>query len=74
MDKDILDGYNSPQGAEDYTGKFERHWIERINNAREQRLVRSLLGDLPQSALTLDLPFGYGRMYPLLENISTRIV
>jgi len=74
MDKDILDGCNSPQGAEDYTGKFERHWIERINNAREQRLVRTLLGELPQSTLTLDLPCGYGRMYPLLENISTRIV
>ena len=76
MDKDILDGYNSPQGAEDYTGKFERHWIERINNAREQRLVRTLLGDLPQSSLTLDLPCGYGRMQYLREilRISARSV
>ena len=74
MDKDILDDYNSPEGAEDYTGKFERHWIERINNAREQRLVRALLRDLPNSTLTLDLPCGYGRMYPLVKSMSSRVV
>ena len=74
MDKDILDDYNSPEGAADYTGKFERHWLERINNAREQRLVRALLADLPESTLTLDLPCGYGRMYPLLKSMSTHIV
>ena len=74
MDKDILDGYNSPEGAEDYTGKFERHWIERINNTREQRLVRALLGNLPKSRLALDLPCGYGRMFPLVKSVSANVV
>ena len=74
MEKAILDNYNSPEGAESYTGKFERHWIERINNVREQRLIRELLSDIPQCEIALDLPCGYGRLYPLLKGVSTRVV
>lgn len=74
MEKAILDDYNSPEGAESYTGKFERHWIERINNLREQRLIRELLSDIPPCEIALDLPCGYGRLYPLLKGVSTRVV
>ena len=74
MEEEILGDYNSPEGAKSYTGKFERHWIERINNIREQRLIRELLRDIPQCEMALDLPCGYGRLYPLLKCLSTRVV
>ncbi len=77
MEKAILDRYNSPAGAADYTGKFKKHWTERINNVREQNLVREVLATIPKSeieGLSLDLPSGYGRLNPLLSEVAPRIV
>lgn len=77
MEKRILDGYNSPEGSAKYTKKFEKHWTERINNEREQRLVRGLLSKVPEADLTgfaLDMPCGYGRLYPLLGAVTARVV
>lgn len=77
MEKYILDRYNSPQGAASYSGKFEKHWTERFNNRREQQLVRQLLGQMPSadlSGLALDMPCGYGRLYPLVREVVPRVV
>ena len=77
MEKRILDRYNSPQGAVSYTGKFEKHWTERLNNRREQQLVRRLLGQMPEAdlaGLALDMPCGYGRLYPLVREVVPRVV
>ena len=77
MEKHILDRYNSPQGAASYSGKFEKHWTERLNNRREQRLVRRILGQIPatdRAGLALDMPCGYGRLYPLVREVVPQVV
>jgi len=77
LEKAILDRYNSPEGAAEYTVKFKKHWWERVNNLREQNLVRRLLAQLPKEEITglsLDLPSGYGRLNPLLREVTPRIV
>jgi len=73
MDKDILSRYNSPEGATDYANKFERHWIERINNWNEQRLLQRLLRSVAVGRFdgwALDLPCGYGRLYYILRDLG----
>lgn len=77
MDKDILSRYNSPEGATDYSRKFERHWTERVNNWHEQRLLRRLLRSASMGkldGLALDLPCGYGRLYSILHNLGASVV
>jgi SAM-dependent methyltransferase len=77
MDKDILSRYNSPEGATDYTKKFERHWTERINNWNEQRLLQRLLRSASIGRLdgwALDLPCGYGRLYYILRDLGASVV
>ena len=74
MEKKVLDRYNSEYGAVSYTGKFNRRFSERINNVVEQRLVRKWLSTLPRVDLSLDVPCGYGRMYPLLKTVSAQVV
>jgi len=77
VEKHILDRYNSAQGAISYSQKFEKHWLERLNNRREQRLVRRILRRIPRgdlAGLALDLPCGYGRLYPLVREVIPRVV
>lgn len=74
MEQHVLDTYNSAAGANSYTRKFEKRWTERINNVREQRLVRSLLREMPRSETALDMPSGYGRLFPLVKSVSTNVV
>lgn len=74
MEKHVLDRYNSEYGATSYSGKFERRFSERLNNVVEQRLVRSWIETLPQVELGLDVPCGYGRMYPLLKTRAKQVV
>ena len=74
MEKQVLDRYNSEYGATSYTGKFNRRFSERINNVVEQRLVRGWLGTLPKVELALDVPCGYGRMYPLIKTVAAQVV
>lgn len=77
MDKDILARYNSSEGATDYTGKFERHWTERVNNWSEQRLLKRLLRGINGSARdarALDLPCGYGRLHSVLKELGASTV
>lgn len=77
MDEKILATYNSPDGADEYAIKFEKHWNERINNVREQWLLRRLLGAIPEPKLkgvALDMPCGYGRLYEILGERVERVV
>ncbi|MFQ5457002.1 MAG: class I SAM-dependent methyltransferase [Myxococcota bacterium] len=77
MDEKILDFYNSPEGAVDYSGKFQRHWTERVNDWHEQRMLRGLLraaGVEKVPGYALDLPCGVGRLYPVVRDISARVV
>jgi len=77
MDKKILDRYNSPEGASSYGGKFKRRWTERINDWHERRLVHRLLrmtSNEKPITLSLDLPCGYGRLYPIVQKTSERVV
>jgi SAM-dependent methyltransferase len=77
MDKDILSRYNSPEGATDYTKKFQRHWTERVNNWHEQRLLQRLLQSASIERLdgwTLDLPCGYGRLCYILRDLGASVV
>ena len=76
MDKKILERYNSQEGADSYRAKFHRSWSERINNRHEQRLLARLLNRLPAGTLetALDIPCGYGRLFPLLREVAPRIV
>jgi SAM-dependent methyltransferase len=77
MDKDILSRYNSPEGATDYTKKFQRHWTERVNNWNEQRLLRRLLRSVSIERFNrsaLDLPCGYGRLYHVLRALGASVV
>ncbi len=77
MDKKILDRYNSPEGAASYAGKFKRHWSERINNWHEHRLVHRLLQKASNEKSigpALDLPCGYGRLYPIVRDLAERVV
>lgn len=77
MDQEILSRYNSNEGAVDYAHKFERRWTERVNNWHEQRLVRQLLhqaniGKL--NGIALDLPCGYGRLFPILRELDAPVI
>jgi SAM-dependent methyltransferase len=77
MDSKVLDRYNSAEGAEDYLGKFKRRWTERINDRNERKVLRGLIraagiGRVP--GLALDLPCGYGRLYPLAREVADRVV
>jgi len=77
MDKEILSHYNSPQGAQSYTRKFEKHLSERINNRHEQRLLQRLIGRISSETpfeTVLDLPCGYGRLMPLLRRHARHVV
>jgi SAM-dependent methyltransferase len=77
MDKIILDNYNSQQGADKYTKKFNKHWWERLNNQTEQKLVTKLLTQIPRQDLTgtsLDMPCGYGRLYPLIRSVAPKVI
>jgi SAM-dependent methyltransferase len=77
MDRKILDGYNSPDGAARYAGKFKRHWTERMNNWHERRLVHHLLRKTSNGkpvGLALDLPCGYGRLHPTVQEFAERVV
>jgi ubiquinone/menaquinone biosynthesis C-methylase UbiE len=77
MDHEILARYNSSEGATDYTGKFERHWTERVNNWNEQRLLKRLLRSVnggARNARALDLPCGYGRLHSVLRDLGASTV
>lgn len=77
MDERILATYNSPEGADEYAIKFEKHWNERLNNVREQWLLRGLLKALPSGKLkgvALDMPCGYGRLFEILSERVERVV
>jgi SAM-dependent methyltransferase len=77
MDEQILSRYNSAEGLADYTNKFKKHWTERVNNWNEQRLLRKLLSPVaksPGQGLALDLPCGYGRLYPIVRRYAGRVV
>jgi ubiquinone/menaquinone biosynthesis C-methylase UbiE len=77
MDKKILNRYNSLEGAESYSGKFKRHWTERINDRNERNLVSALLRKALKGKsiqLALDLPCGYGRLYPVIKKCANRVV
>lgn len=77
MEKVILDGYNSAEGAKKYAVKFQKHWWERLNNQTEQKLMADLLGSIPRGDLTdtsLDMPCGYGRLYPLISNVAPKVI
>jgi SAM-dependent methyltransferase len=77
MDEKILARYNSDEGAADYLHKFDRHWTERVNNWREQRLIRRLLRSaaiVKLDGLALDLPCGYGRLYPIVQEQGLRVI
>ncbi len=77
MDKEVLNHYNSPQGAQSYTRKFEKHWSERINNRHEQRLLQRLIERVSAQApfeTALDLPCGYGRLMPLLRRHAGYVI
>jgi len=74
MEQHLLDKYNSTRGAISYRGKFQRHWNERLNNQNEQRLLRRLLARLEPVEDALDLPCGYGRLYPAVQKKARRVV
>jgi ubiquinone/menaquinone biosynthesis C-methylase UbiE len=77
MDKDILDRYDSALGATRYKTKFKRHLTERVNNRHEQRLLRRVLRTIADGKpleLALDLPCGYGRLYPILREFTHHVV
>lgn len=77
MDENILARYNSAEGADDYLLKFERRWTERVNNRQEQRLIRRLLRSVSMvdpHGLVLDLPCGYGRLYPIVRELGIPVV
>ena len=77
MDKEVLDHYNSPEGAESYTRKFEKHLSERINNRHETRLIQRLITQIAGETdlnLALDMPCGYGRLMPFVKRYSHRVV
>ena len=78
MDKEILSRYDSPEGATDYTKKFQRHWTERVNNWNEQRLLKRLLEPVSvekfDRCAALDLPCGYGRLYHHLRDLGASVV
>jgi SAM-dependent methyltransferase len=77
MDENVLARYNSAEGADDYLHKFERHWTERVNDWHEQRLIRRLLrsvSPVDPAGLALDLPCGYGRLYPIVRELGIPVV
>ena len=77
MDKKILSHYNSAKGLADYTNKFKRHWTERLNNRHEQQLIRRLLrfaSITTVDGVALDLPCGYGRLYPIVREVCQHVV
>jgi SAM-dependent methyltransferase len=77
MDEKVLSHYNSAKGLADYTTKFQRHRTERINNWHEQRLIRSLLRSASIATVNgcaLDLPCGYGRLYPIVREVCHHVV
>jgi SAM-dependent methyltransferase len=77
MDKKVLAHYNSAKGLADYTTKFQRHWTERINNRHEQRLIKRLLrfaSITTVNGFALDLPCGYGRLYPIVREVCHHVV
>lgn len=77
MDEKILARYNSAEGTDDYLHKFERHWTERVNNWHEQRLIRRFLRPVSRAdpkGLALDLPCGYGRLYPIVRELGIPVV
>jgi SAM-dependent methyltransferase len=70
MDKEILNHYNSENGARSYTTKFERKWTERVGNLNETRVARKLIAEIASKTdinTALDLPCGYGRLMPILR-------
>ena len=77
MDKKVLSHYNSAEGLADYTNKFKRRWTERINNRHEQQLIRRLLRSASITnvdGIALDLPCGYGRLYPIVREVCQQVV
>jgi SAM-dependent methyltransferase len=77
MDKKILDRYDSREGAASYEKKFKRHWTERINDSQERRLVHRLLKETLNGkplGVVMDLPCGYGRLYPIVQEFAERVV
>lgn len=76
MDQQILARYNSAEGATSYTGKWEKRWTERLNNRNEQALLRRILdeiGYLGDDSIALDLPCGYGRLFPLVSRHTGKV-
>jgi SAM-dependent methyltransferase len=76
MDKEILNHYNSEDGARSYTTKFERKWSERVGNWNETRVARKLIAEIAsktQINTALDLPCGYGRLMPLVRKHAQRV-
>ena len=77
MDENVLARYNSAEGADDYLHKFERHWTERVNDWHEQRLIRRFLrsvASVDPAGFALDLPCGYGRLYPIVRELGIPVV
>lgn len=77
VEKHRLERYNSREGATRYRSKFKRHWTERFNNRHEQKLLRRLLGGIPEADLggyVLDMPCGYGRLFPLIQARAPHVV
>jgi len=76
MDEKILSRYSSQVGADSYQGKFERHWRERINDRNEQRLLQKIFTRLSPEKIgtALDVPCGYGRLFPILHTVAPHVV
>jgi ubiquinone/menaquinone biosynthesis C-methylase UbiE len=77
VDQQILARYNSADGAKSYTRKWQKHWTERVNNRTEQALLTRIFNDigyLGDDSLGLDLPCGYGRLFPLVSANVARMV
>jgi ubiquinone/menaquinone biosynthesis C-methylase UbiE len=68
-----LANYESQRGAHAYRQDHEQKLHRQLSTRLEKKIYTKLLGDL-RCDLVLDLPSGYGRLFPLLREHAPRVI
>jgi hypothetical protein len=68
-----LAAYNSPAGAKKYVDEYDKVH-RKVSDHRERRLLKRWSEDIGSIGTALDMPSGWGRYLPFLEDLGARVI
>ncbi|MEQ8762372.1 MAG: class I SAM-dependent methyltransferase [Planctomycetota bacterium] len=74
MDKNLLDKYNSEEGALSYVAEYDDKLHRKLSNVAEVRILERLMKSVGQVDSLLDIPSGFGRFRDLFRGHARQVV